>query len=47
MPSGARKWLARIKQRDGKLREIVDWIGDYRGLWQDNLNRLKSYLEEK
>jgi DNA-binding transcriptional ArsR family regulator len=30
-----------------KLREIDDWIGVYRGLWQDNLNRLKSYLEEK
>jgi DNA-binding transcriptional ArsR family regulator len=28
-----------------KLREVDDWIGEYRGLWQDNLNRLKTYLE--
>lgn len=28
------------------LRAVDDWIGSYRGLWQDNLNRLKSYLEE-
>jgi DNA-binding transcriptional ArsR family regulator len=27
------------------LRAVDDWIGLYRGLWQDNLNRLKSYLE--
>ena len=30
-----------------KLREVDAWIGDYRGLWQDNLGRLKIYLEEK
>lgn len=30
-----------------KLREVDNWIGDYRSLWQDNLNRLKTYLEEK
>ena len=30
-----------------KLREVDDWIGDYRGLWQGNLNRLKTYLEQK
>ncbi|HTJ56977.1 MAG TPA: metalloregulator ArsR/SmtB family transcription factor [Devosiaceae bacterium] len=30
-----------------KLREVDDWIGEYRGLWRDNLNRLKAYLEEK
>ena len=29
------------------LRRVDDWIGDYRGLWQDNLNRLKAYLEER
>lgn len=29
------------------LRAVDDWIGDYRSLWQDNLNRLKSYLEQK
>ena len=29
------------------LRQVDDWIGGYRGLWQDNLNRLKTYLEEK
>ena len=29
------------------LRAVDDWIGSYRSLWQDNLNRLKSYLEEK
>ena len=29
------------------LRQVDNWIGDYRGLWQDNLNRLKSYLEQK
>ena len=28
------------------LRTVDDWIGSYRGLWQDNLNRLKSYLED-
>ena len=28
------------------LRAVDDWIGDYRNLWQDNLNRLKAYLEE-
>lgn len=28
------------------LRAVDDWIGSYRWLWQDNLNRLKSYLEE-
>jgi len=28
------------------LRQVDDWIGGYRGLWQDNLNRLKTYLEE-
>jgi len=29
------------------LRAVDDWIATYRGLWQDNLNRLKSYLEQK
>ena len=29
------------------LRAVDDWIGDYRNLWQDNLNRLKNYLEQK
>jgi DNA-binding transcriptional ArsR family regulator len=29
------------------LQQVDDWIGGYRGLWQDNLNRLKTYLEEK
>jgi len=29
------------------LRQVDDWIGGYRGLWQDNLNRLKAYLEGK
>jgi DNA-binding transcriptional ArsR family regulator len=29
------------------LRKVDRWIEDYRGLWQDNLNRLKSYLEEQ
>ena len=28
------------------LREVDDWIGRYRAMWQDNLNRLKSYLGE-
>ena len=28
------------------LRQIDDWIGGYRSLWQDNLNRLKTYLEK-
>jgi DNA-binding transcriptional ArsR family regulator len=27
------------------LRQVDTWIGDYRGLWQNNLNRLKHYLE--
>jgi DNA-binding transcriptional ArsR family regulator len=30
-----------------KLREVDEWIGGYRSMWQDNLNRLKTYLEEK
>ena len=29
------------------LRAVDDWISDYRNLWQDNLNRLKNYLEQK
>lgn len=29
------------------LRQVDDWIGSYRALWQDNLNRLKTYLEEQ
>lgn len=29
------------------LKEVDDWIGGYRALWQDNLERLKSYLEGK
>jgi len=29
------------------LRQVDDWLGTYRELWQDNLNRLKSYLEDK
>jgi DNA-binding transcriptional ArsR family regulator len=29
------------------LREVDSWIGQYRTLWQDNLNRLKSHLEQK
>jgi DNA-binding transcriptional ArsR family regulator len=29
------------------LRAVDDWIDSYRSLWQDNLNRLKSYLEQK
>jgi DNA-binding transcriptional ArsR family regulator len=29
------------------LREVDDWIGGYRSMWQDNLNRLKAYLEQK
>lgn len=31
----------------GTLRQVDDWISAYRGLWQDNLDRLKAYLEEK
>jgi DNA-binding transcriptional ArsR family regulator len=31
----------------GALRQVDDWIGGYRSLWQDNLNRLKRYLEEE
>lgn len=31
----------------GTLKEVDDWIGTYRGLWQDNLDRLKAYLEGK
>jgi DNA-binding transcriptional ArsR family regulator len=27
------------------LRQVDDWIDDYRSLWQDNLDRLKNYLE--
>ena len=27
------------------LREVDDWIGGYRSLWQHNLDRLKNYLE--
>jgi DNA-binding transcriptional ArsR family regulator len=29
------------------LRQVDDWIAGYRDLWQDNLNRLKTYLEQK
>lgn len=29
------------------LRQVDRWIDDYRGLWQDNLNRLKHYLEQE
>jgi DNA-binding transcriptional ArsR family regulator len=29
------------------LRQVDDWISTYRELWQDNLNRLKRYLEEE
>jgi DNA-binding transcriptional ArsR family regulator len=29
------------------LRQVDDWISSYRELWQDNLNRLKRYLEEQ
>jgi DNA-binding transcriptional ArsR family regulator len=29
------------------LRQVDEWIGSYRELWQDNLNRLKRYLEEQ
>ena len=29
------------------LRQVDDWISTYRDLWQDNLNRLKAYLEQQ
>jgi DNA-binding transcriptional ArsR family regulator len=29
------------------LRQVDEWIGTYRDLWQDNLNRLKTYLEQR
>lgn len=29
------------------LRQVDQWIGGYRSLWQDNLDRLKHYLEQQ
>lgn len=43
----------RIEGRDhylsanaGPLNEAVDWIENYRRLWEERLNRLDAYLEE-
>jgi DNA-binding transcriptional ArsR family regulator len=40
-----RQHLYRIEP--DKLRAVDEWIGEFRELWQDNLNRLKAYLEEE
>lgn len=29
------------------LQKVSDWLGDYRGLWSDTIESLKSYVEEK
>ena len=28
------------------LKEVADWVGDYRRFWEQSLDRLDSYLQE-
>ena len=44
-PRSGRERIYRIEPQT--LRQVDDWISTYRDLWQDNLNRLKAYLEQQ
>jgi DNA-binding transcriptional ArsR family regulator len=28
------------------LKEVADWVGDYRGFWEESLDRLDQYLKD-
>ncbi len=28
------------------LKEVADWVDDYRGFWEESLDRLDQYLKE-
>jgi DNA-binding transcriptional ArsR family regulator len=28
------------------LKDVADWVGEYRGLWEERLDRLDDYLRE-
>ena len=30
----------------GPLRDVADWVGHYRGFWEQSLDRLDEYLRE-
>ena len=30
----------------GPLREVADWVGDYRDFWEESYERLDDYLQE-
>jgi DNA-binding transcriptional ArsR family regulator len=30
----------------GPLKEVADWVGDYRAFWEESFDRLDDYLQE-
>ena len=34
------------KLRPAPLKDVADWVGDYRELWEKRLDRLEIYLEQ-
>ena len=39
------QWRPR-RLRAGPLRDIADWVGQYRRLWEDSFERLDAFLRE-
>ena len=39
------QWRPR-RLRAGPLRDIADWVGQYRSLWEDSFERLDAFLRE-
>jgi DNA-binding transcriptional ArsR family regulator len=39
------QWRPR-RLRAGPLREVADWVGEYRRHWEDSFERLDAYLRE-
>ena len=39
------QWRPR-RLRAGPLRDIADWVGQYRRLWEDSFDRLDAFLRE-
>jgi DNA-binding transcriptional ArsR family regulator len=39
------QWRPR-RLRAGPLREVADWVGEYRRHWEESFERLDAYLQE-
>jgi DNA-binding transcriptional ArsR family regulator len=36
----------KVLQRAGRLRDVADWVGEYRRHWEASFDRLDDYLRE-